>query len=269
MRDHPDKSEIIDVANALADAARHAALSYFRTKGLAADNKDVDGGFDPVTAADRAAEAAMRKILAARRPSDAIFGEEFGGQSGTSGLKWVLDPIDGTRAYLCGSPTWGVLISVEDAGGPIFGIIDQPHIGERFTGGLGRADLVHEERSGELACRPCRSLSDAILLTTFPEIGTPAERRAFEAVRDEVKLTRYGLDCYGYALVALGQVDLVIEAGLSAYDISAPIAVIEAAGGRVTNWQGGPVHSGGQVLAAGDPVLHQKALDILNGAHGT
>ncbi|GAA6189128.1 histidinol-phosphatase [Litorivita sp. NS0012-18] len=257
-----EKSDIMTTAHALAEAARVAILPYFRAAGLSADNK-LDAGFDPVTEADRAAERAMREILAARRPEDGIFGEEYGHTAGRSGLTWVLDPIDGTRGFLSGSPTWGVLIALNDANGPLFGIIDQPYIGERFEGGFGRAQVTGPMGKCALQSRPARPLSEAILYTTFPEVGTPAEGAAFADVAAKAQLTRFGLDCYAYALLAAGQIDLVIEAGLNAYDICAPIAVIEAAGGMVTDWRGGPVHDGGQVIAAANPQIHAEALAIL------
>jgi len=249
-------------AHALADAARPVTLRYFRSRDLTTANKD-DGpgrGFDPVTAADHAAEDAIRALLAERRPQDGILGEERGNQAGESGLTWVIDPIDGTRGFLSGAPTWGVLIAVSDDDGPLLGIIDQPYIRERFWGGLGQAYVEGPMGRAVLQTRPARPLDQAILYTTFPEIGSDAERRAFERVAARARLTRYGTDCYAYALVAAGQIDLVIEAGLQAYDVQAPIAVIEAAGGMVTDWQGGPVHEGGQVLAAANREIHAAAL---------
>ncbi|MBY6201092.1 histidinol-phosphatase [Maritalea mobilis] len=258
---------IIATAHAVAEAARKATLSYFRSDGLTSDNK-ASGGFDPVTAADRAAEAAMRAVLAERRPDDGVLGEEEEATEGTSGYTWVLDPIDGTRAFISGAPTWGVLIALCDAEGPVYGIIDQPYIGERFEGGLDRARLTGPRGGRVLSVAPSPSLSDATLFTTFPEVGTPEDRRGFEVVRDAVRLTRYGMDCYAYALLAAGQIDLVIEAGLHPYDICAPIAVIEAAGGIVTDWQGNPAHGGGRVLAASSPALHAEALALLQGAVG-
>jgi histidinol phosphatase-like enzyme (inositol monophosphatase family) len=207
----------------------------------------------------------MRAILARRRPDDAILGEEFGPKAGTSGLTWVLDPIDGTRGYLAGTPTWGVLISVADETGPIFGLIDQPYIRERFEGGLGIARVVGPSGEAPLKCRPARALAEAILFSTFPEVGTTAEGAAFRRVAARARLTRYGTDCYAYALVAAGMIDLVIEAGLQAYDVQAPIAVIEAAGGIVTNWQGGACAQGGQILAAANPAIHAEAMALLNG----
>lgn len=257
-----DRQALWATAHALADAAREATLAYFRSPGLSADNK-LAGGFDPVTIADRAAEDAMLAVLDRLRPQDGVLGEERGRKAGTSGLTWVLDPIDGTRGFLSGTPTWGVLIALSDATGPILGIIDQPHIGERFCGGAGQARMDGPHGAMILRARPARPLDQAIVFTTFPEVGTPAERAAFQRVSAKARLTRYGMDCYAYALLAAGQIDLVIEAGLQPYDIHAPIAVIEAAGGIVTDWQGGPAHDGGQVLAAANAAIHAEALALL------
>ncbi len=258
----PLLNDLRDTAMALADAARPQTLRHFRQASLAADNKR-DVGFDPVTEGDRGAERAMRDVLARRRPDDGITGEEYGSSQGRSGLTWVLDPIDGTRAYLAGATSWGVLAAVGDEDGPILGLIDQPYLEERFYGGPDGAWL--ETRTGRraLGTRSTATLDRAILCTTFPEIGTPDERKAFESVRDRVMLTRYGLDCYAYALLALGQIDLVIEAGLNAYDIQGPMALVQAAGGIVTDWQGGPAHRGGQVIAAANAELHALALELL------
>ena len=250
-------------AAAAADAARVATLRHFRAAGLSADTKEVDR-FDPVTAADRESEQAIRAVLAQMRPGDAILGEEYAATAGTSGLTWIVDPIDGTRSYLAGTPTWGVLIAVADAGGPVYGLIDQPYIAERFEGGLGVAQVTGPMGRRPLRCRPPRPLSEAILFSTFPEVGTPAEGAAFARVARAARLVRYGTDCYGYALVAAGTIDLVIEAGLQAYDVAAPIAVIEAAGGIVTDWQGRPCHAGGQVLAAANAAVHAEAMALLN-----
>lgn len=259
-----EQAEIIATAQALADAARAATLMHFRAPGLTADTKEAER-FDPVTVADRLSEERMRAILAERRPQDGILGEEYGAKPGTSGLTWVLDPIDGTRSYLCGTPTWGVLIAVGDDTGPLYGVIDQPYIGERFEGGFGRAEVNGPMGRAALRARPARPLSQAILMTTFPEVGTADEGAAFRRVAGQAKLVRYGTDCYAYALIAAGQIDLVIEAGLQAYDVQAPIAVIEAAGGIVTDWQGRPAHDGGQILAAANREIHAEALALLRG----
>lgn len=254
----------LEVAHLLADAARATILPYFRQPGLKAENKQA-GGFDPVTVADRQAETAMREILTRHRPDDGIWGEEFGQKTGTSGRTWVLDPIDGTRGFISGTPTWGVLIALSGADGPFLGIIDQPYTGERFVGAPGVAEMTGPMGALSLATRPTALLDQAIVFTTFPEVGTAADKAGFTAVSGKAKLTRYGMDCYAYALLAAGQIDLVIEAGLNAYDIQAPIAVINAAGGIVTDWQGGPAHQGGRALAAANRDIHAAALEILRG----
>jgi histidinol phosphatase-like enzyme (inositol monophosphatase family) len=252
----------LEVAHLLADAARTTILPYFRSPDLDAQNKDATG-FDPVTIADRAAEQAMRALLGVHRPDDAIWGEEFGKSSGSSGRTWVLDPIDGTRGFISGTPTWGVLIALSDDTGPLLGMIDQPYIGERFFGTEGAALMTGPLGTKRLVTRATATLEQAFLFTTFPEVGSVQDRAGFEAVAEKVKLTRYGMDCYAYALLAAGQVDLVVEAALNAYDIQGPIGVIEAAGGIVTDWQGGPAYNGGRALAAANGTLHALALDVL------
>ncbi|WP_444668224.1 inositol monophosphatase family protein [Cereibacter changlensis] len=263
--DRAEQAELIATAAELADAAREATLMHFRSVGLAAETKETTH-FDPVTIADRLSEERMRAILALRRPQDGILGEEMGATSGTSGLTWVLDPIDGTRSYLCGTPTWGVLISVADATGPIYGLIDQPYIGERFEGGFGRSEMTGPLGRRKLGTRAARPLAEAILMTTFPEVGTPEEGAAFRKLASQVRLTRYGTDCYAYALVAAGQIDLVVEAGLQPYDVQAPMAVVEAAGGIFTDWQGRRDPQGGRVIAAANAEIHAAALEVLRGA---
>lgn len=257
-----ERGALIAAAHEAADAAREATLAHFRRPGLTAETKETDR-FDPVTVADRQAEVRMREVLARCRPQDGILGEEMGHTRGVSGLTWVLDPIDGTRGYLSGTPTWGVLIAVGDASGPILGVIDQPYIGERFIGGLGLAEVNGPMGCVSLQARPARPLSEAILFTTFPEVGTPDEAKSFQDLARHVKLVRYGMDCYAYALIAAGQIDLVVEAGLQTYDVQAPIAVIEAAGGIVTDWEGRPAHEGGRILAAANASIHAEALALL------
>lgn len=259
-----EQSQLLDLIHSFADLARTQTLRHFRQPSLLADNKS-DDGFDPVTVADRAVEQAIRTELARLRPDDGITGEEFPPVPSRSGLTWVIDPIDGTRAFLSGSPCWGVLIALCDAHGPFLGVIDQPYIGERFVGGMGVAQAVGPHGATDMRCRTTPALDGAILFSTFPEIGTEPEREAFQRVSAMCRLTRYGMDCYAYALLALGQIDLVIEAGLNVYDIAAPIAVIEAAGGVVSDWQGNPVGENGQVIAAANPDIHAQALALLNG----
>ncbi|WP_281823795.1 histidinol-phosphatase [Jannaschia rubra] len=257
-----DLPAIRATAHALADAARGVTLRHFR-RSMTVDSKRDD--FDPVTIADREAERTMRDILAARRPHDGILGEEMGATPGTSDLTWVLDPIDGTRAFISGSPTWGVLIAVQDADGPFFGVVDQPFTGERFEGAPDGATWTRGDDRRALTVSVTERLDRATILSTFPEVGTAEEGGAFHRLAARCRLTRYGLDCYAYALLAAGHVDLVVEAGLQPHDIAAPMAVIRAAGGIVTGWTGGPAHHGGRVIAAATPALHRAALEVLNG----
>jgi len=255
--------ELEKVALAAADAADIETLRYFRQTGLVSDNKDA-AGFDPVTIADRAAERAMRAVLQTMRPDDGIMGEEEEDITGTSGLTWVLDPIDGTRGYISGTPTWGTLIAVGPKDGPRVGVVSQPYTAERFVGTPDGAYLLrHEQRTALHTRKAITDLAAATIFTTFPEVGTDQDRAGFHAVADHCKLTRYGMDCYAYALLAAGQVDLVVEAGLHAYDIQGPMAVIHAAGGVVTSWSGGPCHHGGQVIAAANETIHAAALTLL------
>ncbi|AVW90382.1 inositol monophosphatase family protein [Celeribacter baekdonensis] len=258
-----DRAEIIATAHAAADVAREVTLTYFRGTGLGTTSKK-DAGFDPVTVADRGSEQAMRALIEARRPQDGIMGEEFGPKTGSSGLTWVLDPIDGTRGFISGTPTWGVLIALRDADEALFGIIDQPYIGERFLGGFGLSEMTGPHGTRVLGVRSGVALGDAVIFSTFPEVGSEVEGRAFHDLAARCKLTRYGMDCYAYALLAAGQIDLVVEAGLQSYDILGPLAVIEAAGGIVTDWQGGPALEGGRVVAAASKELHEAALAVLS-----
>ena len=262
MTNRTDIDDIRKAAHALADAARVVTLRYFR-QPLEIETKRAD--FDPVTVADREAEAAMRAVLSRMRPDDGILGEEGEAVLGTSGLTWVLDPIDGTRGFISGTPTWGVLIAVQDEDGPFYGIIDQPFTGERFEGDPSGARWIRAGETRPLQVSMTATLARATILSTFPEVGTRSEGAAFARVAQDCRLTRYGMDCYAYALLAAGHVDLVIEAQLQPYDIAAPIAVIQAAGGIVTDWRGGPAHHGGQVVAAATPALHAAALERLNG----
>lgn len=262
--DAEQQTQIIATAHAAADAARTLTLRYFRGTSLGTQSK-LEVGFDPVTVADRGAEEAMRAVISRMRPDDAIHGEEFGPKAGTSGLTWVLDPIDGTRGFISGTPTWGVLIACRDETQVHLGVIDQPYIGERFIGGFGLSELTGPHGTYPLASRKGVALKDAIIFTTFPEVGTPQDRKGFDAVASRCKLTRYGMDCYAYALLAAGQIDLVIEAGLQPYDILGPIGVIEAAGGVVTDWQGNSAQKGGRIIAAGSRSLLSDALDVLQG----
>lgn len=251
------------LAGRLADAARGPALAHFR-RPLDIDNKHAaTGGFDPVTTADRGVEQTIRAILAEERPDDGVLGEEFGVTEGAGDRRWILDPIDGTRAYISGAPTWGVLIGLYRGDTPILGVMDQPFTGERFSAADGQAVWSQGGETRPLRTRPCGDLSTATIMTTDPDLFTSAERPAFDHIANAAQLRRYSLDCYAYALIAAGGVDVVIESGLSAYDIAALIPIVEAAGGRVTSWTGGSAAGGGRVLASGDPRLHDQLLQAL------
>ncbi len=258
-----EKKELLDLAKRVAEKGGKEALKYFRRSGLTIMNK-ARTDFDPVTDADLVAEAKMRSYIKMIRPDDAIVGEEDGFFEGSSGLTWTLDPVDGTRAFISGIPVWTVLVSISKNGFPILGVIYQPFTREFFVGGLGVSEYTRDDLTTTISVRQCGSLNSAFLSTTFPEIGTISEREAFKQVSEEVKLCRYGLDAYAYALLAMGSLDIVIEAGLKPYDIMAPIALIEAAGGIVTNWRGGPIIEGGQILACGDKAIHEAALKMLS-----
>lgn len=266
--DDMDDLEVLDLA---CDAARRAILPWFRSDALVAEGKTplrAADRFDPVTAADRAAERAMRGVLSRLRPADAVLGEEYAAREGTSGRVWTLDPIDGTRAFICGLAHWGVLIALSEGGRAVLGAMDQPYLAERFYGDLRGAPSARLARGGAPA-RPLRTrqgvrLRDAILFATDPAIFAPGlEQERFEALSAQVKLRRFGGDCYGYAMLAAGQADLVVEAGLAPYDIRALLPIIEAAGGVATRWDGGSAHDGGRILAAGDAALHAEAMRVL------
>ncbi len=252
----------IEVAHKMADAAGAVIMPHFRVE-IVFENKDI-AGFDPVSEADRLAERTMREIVAQFRPFDGFRGEEFADTVGSSGCAWVVDPIDGTRGFMCGTPTWGTLIALRSAPERVcLGLIDQPYIGERFWGTDGTAYLRNRNGQERITTSSILSLSEAKLFSTFPEIGRQRDRSGFEAVADRVRLVRFGMDCYAYALLAAGYIDLIVEAGLRPYDINAPIGLIEAAGGMVTNWSGQSAVNGGQVVAAATQSLHNAALDLL------
>jgi histidinol phosphatase-like enzyme (inositol monophosphatase family) len=213
-----------------------------------------------VTEADRASERAMRELIAKERPQDGIEGEEYGGSSGTSGLSWHLDPIDGTRAFIAGLPSWCILIGLAKEGRAILGIIDQPWLDERYVGLGDQAWLDCRGARSPLRVRDCPALQQATLSTTDPFILTPPERGAFEHLRATARLTRYGLDAYGYARLAAGTIDMVTETGLKSHDVAALIPVVEGAGGVVTDWRGEPAGLGGQIVAAANRQILDEAL---------
>lgn len=259
MSNDPSHDDLIAFAHRLADAAGAVIRPYFRNLA-AVENKLVDG-FDPVTIADKEAETAMRALIEEAYPDHGILGEEYGHKpAGASGLTWVLDPIDGTRSFIGGFPTWGTLIALNDGKAPFIGIMDQPFTGERYIGTPDGAFLDDQK----LAVRLCATLADAVLYSTTPDMfHQPGEMKAFQRVESVVKLRRFGGDCYAYAMMALGFVDLIIESSMQPYDIQALIPIVEGAGGFVRNWQGSPADQGGQIIAAGDKRVLDQALALL------
>jgi histidinol phosphatase-like enzyme (inositol monophosphatase family) len=255
----------VEFAHVLADISGQAIMPHFR-KQRAVTNKAGGRAFDPVTAADRAAERAIRKAVLARFPDHGLIGEEYGVTAGAGRYRWLVDPIDGTRAFITGSPLWGTLVGLMEGPQAVFGLMNQPFTSERFWSDGRRAHW--RGPSGEarrIKTRACASLADATLTSTHPDLfASPNEAARFGAVRSRVRMTRFGGDCYGYCLLAAGFVDLVIEAGLKPYDIVPLVPIIEAAGGCVTSWDGGSPFEGGRIVAAGDRRVHAQALALLH-----
>lgn len=255
--------EILDSCRDLMMAAGKIALRYFR-QDLAVDNKLRDGRFDPVTRADREIETFLRDRLRQAFPTYGVIGEEGGTTQGTSDLNWIVDPIDGTKAFISGLPTWGMLLGLMQGTEPLAGLMYQPFTGELFVGSAAGAHLYHKGQRQVLAARSEASLADAILYCTHESMfANHANRQAFRRVAERVRLQRYGGDCYAYCMLALGRVDLVIEDTLQPYDIIPLIPLVEAAGGVVTDLEGGSPVAGGFVVAAANRTLHRQALDVL------
>ncbi|TCT06261.1 histidinol-phosphatase [Aquabacter spiritensis] len=248
----------------LASVSGDAILPFFRTS-LGVEDKGRGRAFDPVTAADRAAEQAMRRLIAEHFPEHGIIGEEFGDERRDATYVWALDPIDGTKSFIAGMPAWGTLIGLLKEGAPVYGMMHQPFIGERFFGDGGSAHYTGPAGNRALHVRDCPAIEEAILFTTSPLLMDPPDRTAFHRVESKVRLSRYGGDCYAYCMVAAGLVDLVIETGLQDHDVIALVPIIEGAGGIVTNWEGGSAAEGGRVVAAGSAAVHRAALELLAG----
>lgn len=258
MSDLPDRTFLTK----LARAAAAETLPRFRARGDVINKKA--GGFDPVTEADRAAEQVIRDRIAEAFPDDGIVGEEFGAKGAGRPRQWIIDPIDGTRAFISGLPVWGTLVGLTVDGRAHCGLMHQPFTDELFLADGEGAVLVHGDRAPEtLATRATTALDQATVFTTTPELyrGRHAER--FERLRYAVRMTRYGCDCYAFAMVAAGHTDIAIEPGLAPHDIVALIPIIEKAGGVITTWEGGRAEQGGDVIAAATPELHARALEIL------
>ncbi|MBY0430211.1 MAG: histidinol-phosphatase [Rhodospirillales bacterium] len=246
------------LAETLAEAAGPILRRYYRTQISVDDKADAS----PVTIADRDAEAAMRAIINREQPEHGIFGEEFGEERSDAEWVWVLDPVDGTKAFITGKPSFGTLIALLHNGAPVLGVIDQPILRERWLGAAGHPTTLNGDT---VRVRPCDALAKAALYATGPEMFTGADETAWDRLRKAAKLPRYGADCYAYALLASGFVDLVVEAQLKPYDYCSMVPIIEGAGGIITDWRGQPLglHSDGRVVAAGDLRAHAQALAVL------
>jgi myo-inositol-1(or 4)-monophosphatase len=255
----------------LADVSAEAILPFFRTAIAAEDKARGGAAFDPVTEADRGAENAMRRLIQETFPAHGLIGEEFGSRNDDAEYVWVLDPIDGTKSFICGFPTWGTLIGLTHRGAAVYGLMNQPFTRERFSGdgeaaywrGPARHGNGMEKRA--LKTRACADLSHATLMTTSPLLIDAELRENFHRVEHSVRLSRYGGDCYAYCALAAGHVDLVIETNLNPYDIVALIPIVEGAGGIVTTWSGESAAQGGAVIAAGDRRVYEAAMALLAG----
>lgn len=256
-------TEMLEFAVAIAEEAGTIALRYFRSP-LMVDNKS-SNSFDPVTRADQEIELQLRARITAAYPDHAIVGEEHGETAGNH-MTWVIDPIDGTRGFITGSPMWGMLVGLMDDGVPVLGLIHQPFLRETFFANEAGAYFKSPARTHSIHTRDTASLGEAMLYCTHPAMfGEPESKSAFERIDRACRFSRFGGDCYGYALLAAGYVDLVVEATLQSYDIIPLIPLIEAAGGAVSDWSGGSAVGGGRILAAANPELHRQALKLLAG----
>lgn len=258
--------ELEDFALELARTAGGIAQAHFR-RSFTIENKGVTA-FDPVTSADRAIERVLRASIVERYPRHGIVAEEEGERAADSEYTWFIDPIDGTRSFMTGSPLWGTLVGLTRAGVPLFGLLCQPVLEEIFFGGPSGAWLIKPERRDRLKVRRSTELASAVLTSTHPEVFTDAERRAFESLAKRCLLHRFGGDCYNYAMLAAGFVDLVVESQLKPFDIVPLIPILEGAGAVVTDWQGKRPMHGGAVIAAATAELHAAGLEVLNGPAG-
>lgn len=248
--------------DAIADAAAAETLPRFRMS-VTIDNKHA-AGFDPVTEADRAAERAIRQVITERYPDHGILGEEHGNVGLDRDFVWVVDPIDGTRAFISGLPVWGTLVGLYHKGQAVMGMMDQPFTGERFIAGPGSAIVKRHGETLPISTRKGVALEQAIMMTTSPLIFPDELAPAYRRIESSVQLARYGCDCYAYAMVAAGHIDLVVESDLKPYDVGGLIALVEQAGGVMTTWSGARPENGGSIVASGSAALHAAALELLN-----
>lgn len=265
MLPESDLADFETFALELAAEAGRVALPLFRAEGEVVNKLAV--GFDPVTEADRGAERAIRRAVASRHPEHGVIGEEYGEDRPDAEFVWVLDPIDGTRAFIAGLPLWTHLIAMRWRGQPVVGVIAQSYLDEAFVGSRLGARLVRGGASRPVRIRACPSLAEAVVSTVDPDLFQAAELDAWRRVRAGAKLARLGCDAYAYAMVACGRMDLAVDAGLKSWDVEAAVPLIEGAGGFVTDWRGGRIgRQGGQLVAAGDRRCLEEALVSLSRA---
>ncbi|MDA7947143.1 MAG: histidinol-phosphatase [Hyphomicrobiaceae bacterium] len=252
-------------AHRLADATEETVLRYFRSEYSVEDKSDGDG-YDPVTAADREVEEVIRAEIAAAWPEHAVAGEEFGGDVSDAEFCWIIDPIDGTRPFIAGLPTWGTLIGLSRDGKPLLGLMNQPYTGERFWSGRDTAHYRNRDGEQIISTRACSTLGNALLTTPSPDLfATADDKERFDILSEQVRMRLFGGDCYAYCLLAAGHIDLIVESGLAPYDIAPLIPIIERAGGCVTSWDGGAAAQGGHAVACGDRDLRDDVLKVLRG----
>ncbi len=262
--EHEKQSLLKDARKIVVEAGK-ITNSYFKQK-LIIENKQ-ESAFNPVTVADKLTEKKIREMLEKLYPDDAIVGEEFGKKEGLTDFTWIIDPIDGTKAFISGIPTWGILLSLVRNNEPIIGVIYQPFTGEIFWGGFGQSFKQLGVMSGNpqsLSVRKCENISDAVVATSSPVISNKRFQTGLDKIMHICKLERYGIDCYAYAMLADGSIDAVIEFGLQEYDIRAPEAIVLSAGGLVSNLDGSYPLTGGDVIASGDPRVHDQLIKVFN-----
>ncbi len=263
LSDH-ELAAFADFARELAAAARNVTLAA-AGRGVGIQDKSGGGAFDPVTEADRGAERALRSPIAARFPDHGIAGEEYGVERGDARLVWSLDPIDGTRSFICGLPSWTTLIALVEDGRPVLGLIDAPALDALHIGFGGEARLIARGSETPLVTSGCAALAQARLATTDPYLFAGTEAEGFERVRHAARVARYGLDAYAYARLAAGGIDLVVESQLHPHDYQALIPVVRGAGGHIGDWEGGADFSAGRVIAAASERLYEETVRILAG----
>ena len=260
-----EKQSLCENAIDIVYEAGKITNSYFK-KNLIIENK-AENSFNPVTIADKSAEKKIREMIEKFYPNDSIVGEEYGKKIGSTDFTWIIDPIDGTKAFISGIPTWGILLSLVRNSKPIMGVIYQPFTGELFWGGFGKAFKKINPKSNNpksISVRKCENLANAVVATSSPTIPNQLFQTGLDEIMGLSKLDRYGLDCYAYAMLAEGYIDAVVEFGLQEYDIRAPEAIVLSSGGIISNLDGSYPLTGGDVIASGDPLVHKQIISIFS-----